>query len=32
MTWGEILICVIVVLLLVKILKNNYNEKYGRKR
>jgi len=32
MTWNEILICAIAVLLLIKILKENYNEKFGRKR
>jgi hypothetical protein len=31
MNWCEFLICIVAVTILVKILKDNYDEKYGGK-
>jgi hypothetical protein len=32
MSWCEILICSVAFVILIKILKEQYNEKYGRRK
>jgi hypothetical protein len=32
MSWCDILICAVAITILIKILKEQYNNKYGRKR